>query len=280
MRNSGRWVLAAAVVALCWPGTASAQVSLTNAGYNENYDSMGTAGTAPPAGWAHFTVAGGSGTWSAATGVDPALLATVPVSTVSTTLSATLDPNATNNNNGFNAANAGTDTNRSLSTSPTGVAGAVLQLQLTNNTGRAVNSLRVGYDIRRFGGGAGGQDELPGYWLFYSLDNGTTWNEVAAVRPGDTGSGAPVIVPNDSNTTTVPQTTFNLASSVANGGSIVLRWVDDNGGPSSPDRINGLDLFSITAPAAVPEPSSLICVSAVALLGGVRFVRKRFRRAV
>jgi hypothetical protein len=156
------------------------------------------------------------------------------------------------------------------------VAGAVLQLQLTNSTGRTLNSLSMGYSIRRFGGGASGQDELPGYWVFYSLDNGTTWNEVTGLRPGDAGSGAPVIVPNDSLTTVVPSTSFNLASPFTNGSSIFFRWVDDNGGPSSPDRILGLDLLSITAPVAVPEPSSLVCLSAVAILAGARVIRRRF----
>jgi hypothetical protein len=272
----GRLAIAVALVALMYTAPASAQPLLTLAGYNENFDGMGQAGTAPPNGFAHFTITGGGGTWT--TSVPAADMALAPTSTASTVLVAATDPNATQNS-GFNAATAATPNDRSLSTSPTGVAGAVLQLQLTNNTGQTLNSLRMSYNSRRFGGGAAGQDELPGYWLFYSLDNGTTWNEITAFRPGDTGSGAPVIVPNDNATTVVPLTTFSLASPFTNGSSIFIRWVDDNGGPSSPDRINGLDLLSISAPVAVPEPSSLICLSVVAVVAGARVIRRRFTPA-
>src|SRR5207245_11550804 len=110
---------------------------------------------------AHFTIAGGSGTWT--TSIPAADMGLAPVTTPSTVLVPALDPNATNNN-GFNAANAATPNDRSLSTSPTSVAGAVLQLPLTTNHGRTPNSLSTSYNIRRFWGGAGGQDELPGNW--------------------------------------------------------------------------------------------------------------------
>ena len=72
---------------------------------------------------------------------------------------------------------------RGIATAPTGNAGVALQYQsLVNNSGANLLSFDIAYDIKRFTVGAGGADDLPGYWLFYSLD-GTTWNNVAALNP-------------------------------------------------------------------------------------------------
>jgi hypothetical protein len=163
-------------------------------------------------------------------------------------LTAVLDP-TDRQNNGFNAATSDAPDDRALTTSPTGVAGAVLELMLTNNTGQDVTSLSIAYDIRRFTAGNGtpdygngpGADELPGYWLFYSLDGGQTYTNVSQLNT-DIHS-----VPNTVGVTHMAAQ-FNLSSVLANGATINLCWVDDNGVPSSPDQIIGLDNVSISAP--------------------------------
>jgi hypothetical protein len=171
-----------------------------------------------------------------------------PLQTPSTGLIPEIDP-MDRQNNGINGATSDAPDDRALTTSPTGVSGAVLELVLTNNAGRDLTSLNIAYDIRRFTAGVStddegngpGADELPGYWLFYSLDNGATYTNVSQVNP-DIKS-----VPNTVGVTHMT-TTITLSSTLTAGSSIVFRWVDDNGIASSPDQIIGLDNVSITSP--------------------------------
>jgi hypothetical protein len=242
-------VSAALFLALSLSAPVSAQPGLMPSGYTQNFDSLGQDGTSPPEGWIVYTLAGSNGTFSAATGIPADRVSLFGLSaTQSAGLIARLDP-ASNQNNGYNAATSDAPDDRALATAPTGVAAAVLELTLTNNTGGPQNSLFISYDIRRFTVGAGtpdagngpGADELPGYWLFYSLDDGFTYENVAALNP-DINS-----VPNTVGVTHM-QTVFNLSSALANGSNIMLRWVDDNGVPSSPDQILGLDNVSLSVP--------------------------------
>jgi hypothetical protein len=154
-------------------------------------------------------------------------------------LTAILDPTA--NNNGYNAATSAARNDRSLTTAPTGIAGSVLELQLRNNTGVSLTALAASYDIRRFTVGAGGADELPGYWLFYSLDGGNTFTNVSQLNP-DINS-----VPNTVGVSPMAAQ-FDLSAPLTDGSLIIFRWVDDNGIAPSPDQIIGLDNVSITTP--------------------------------
>src|SRR5438552_13611777 len=154
------------------------------------------------------------------------------------------------NNNGLNAATADAPDDRALTTDPTGVSGAVLELVLTNNTGSDLTALSISYDIRRFQVGVGGDDELPGYWLFYSLDGGITYFNVAKLNPTIRN------VPDTVGVTRIGGR-FDLDSPLVKGESINLCWVDDNGGAPSPDQIIGLDNVSVTIPGAAPAPPSI-----------------------
>ena len=68
----------------------------------------------------------------------------------------------------------------------------VLQAIVTNNTGTAITDLNIDYDVRVFSTTTNnnnytannyvGIEELPGYWLFYSLDGGATYTNVAALN--------------------------------------------------------------------------------------------------
>ncbi|MEQ1854414.1 MAG: Ig-like domain-containing protein, partial [Chthoniobacteraceae bacterium] len=218
-----------------------AQIPFTGS-HSENFDSMGTAGTAPPAGWSIKNGSGSSGTWTNATGIPAANVAAM--GSASGPLAVTAAPIATDND-GFNTQVPGDANNRVLATSPTSVAGVAIEAALTNATGSAIGAIRIRYDIRRFNDPPANQ--LPGYWLFYSVNGGTTWQNVTALNPTLAGP-AGVIVPRTTGVTTVPATAVTLASPWGAGTTLLLRWVDDNAQESSPDQIVGLDNVVIDLP--------------------------------
>ena len=211
--------------------------------YTQNFDGMGT-GTAAPAGWSFYGALGGSNsTWTDATGI-PANA--VGGGTLNATLTAATTFTTSSNTAGFNFALPASTIDRALGTSPTSGQGVVLQLSLSNTTGAPISAVRVGYDTRRFAAGSA-TNELPGYWLFYSLNGGTTWTNATALNPTIT------TVPNTTGVTTQPLTSVTLSSAWAAGATILFRWVDDNASQSSPDQVQGLDNVTIaTAIGAVP----------------------------
>lgn len=217
---------------------AAQAVNLTTI-YSENFDSMGTAGTAPPAGWSFYGDFGGAReTFTDAIAITGA---SVVGGTLNNTLTVATTFTASSNTAGFNFALPASTTDRALGTSPTSGQFAALQLSLTNSTGAPLHSLRIGYDIRRFTA-PGSANELPGYWLFHSLDNGATWTKVSTLNPTLTN------VPNTVGVTTISATSFALGSPWPDGATLLFRWVDDNAEATSPDQILGLDNLSITVP--------------------------------
>lgn len=210
--------------------------------YTQNFDSMGS-GTTLPSGWSFIgTLGGTTTTWTDATGI-PAN--SVAGGTSNATLIAATTFAATSDTSGYNYALSTSTSDRALGTSPNTAKGTALQLTLTNTSGVPLNSIRLGYNIRRFTSGAV-DNELPGYQVFYSLDNGTTWTNVPALNPTLSGL-SDVIVPNTAGITTVPATTFNFTSTWASNTTLLLRWVDDNASQSSPDQVIGLDNVLIAA---------------------------------
>jgi hypothetical protein len=160
---------------------------------------------------------------------------------------------------------------RSLGTSPSGNAATILELSLTNNTGSAINTLALGYDIDRFtttvdNNGVSssypnyGVEEYPGYQLFYNLTgNSSDWINVASLNPTiDAGAGGNVSVPNSIGITVVSPTTIQLSNAWGVGSTLELAWLDDNAESPSPDQLLGLNNVSITT---VPEPSSMALLS-------------------
>ncbi len=235
----------AVAAALSCTGMALGQASFTPSGYAENFDSMGATGTAAPLGWKHFVATfGTNGTWAASIPASGAnSVATMAATTAGTVLAATTTP-AANNTNGFNAARAAAATSdRVLATAPTGIAGAFLQLQLTNDSGVALpagSPLTVSFDIIRYTA-VGTANELPGYWLFISADGGATWtnagpNPTIASVPNTAG------ITNSSITATLP-------GAWNSGASLYFRWIDDNAVQTSPDQIIGLNNVVISSSA-------------------------------
>lgn len=217
----------------------AAQVSFTGADYIQDFDSMGTSGTSAPTGWGFYGAhGGGSTTWTTsipATGVGGG--------TVNHTLTASTTFTTSSNTAGWNYALPTSTADRALGTSPTGGQGLALQLALTNNTAAAIQAIRIGYDTRRF---TAALNQLAGYWLFYSVDNGATWTNAAALNPDA------VSVPATTGVTTTPITVIELAAPWAVGSQLRLRWVDDNG-DTSPDQIYGLDNVTLgVVPGAPP----------------------------
>lgn len=264
--HSKTYSLLAAIALLVAGGTAQA-VSLNAGGYIQNFDAMGSSGTAAPAGWS--VLVGNAGSNSTWTTTIPGNGSNSVASLVAASgaLTATANPSGTNNN-GFNAAYASNNTtDRVLTTSPTTYTGGALQLALSNDTGASFKQLTVSYDTRRFTA-VSTAGELPGYWLFYSLD-GSSWTNVAALNP------TLASVPNSVGVTSITNATIDLGTSVAASQSLWLRWVDDNARQTSPDQILGLNNVSVMA-VPVPEPQSYaLMLLGLGLLGAL--ARKRVR---
>jgi hypothetical protein len=241
----------AIVSALLAGGGAQADM-LTSSGYSQNFDSMGTTGTAPPLDWSVWTGPSGTSnaTWTAATGVPASGVASMVLA--GTPLVATNSPSGTNND-GFNSANVATSpvdtTDRVLATSPTLVSGAALQVTLTNDTGSALTGVNLSFDTDRLTA-ATAANELPGYWLFYST-NGTSWTNVSSLNP------TIATVPNTVGVTSTSGT-VTFANAIAAGSNVELRWVDDNAQQTSPDQIIGLNNVAIT-PVPLPASAWLLC---------------------
>lgn len=253
--------------------------------YFQDFNGLGTGttlgGGTGTTGWTVRNGLGGANTtWNNTTGIPVSgaqSAATAGTANTALSINSTAESAVTNSNSqGFNYALSASTADRSLGTAPTSGAGAILELTLSNTGGTPLDSLKISYDIRRFTAPATA-NELPGYWLFYSLDNGTTWTNVAALNPALTG--ATVNVPNTAGVTTVPVTTVALTSPWAVGANIVFRWIDDNAEQTSPDQIIGLDnvriepavigaapTVSLTSPtsAAVFTPGSTINLAATA----------------
>ena len=243
----------AAVFTLSLASALDAQTPYVGGVLTENFNSLGATGTTLPAGWSVWNGPSGSDafTWNNSTGVwSPATLVR---STAALTASNTPTANA---NNGYNAGAPGDSANRLLATAPTTTGGTALQWALANSTGSAIAGLRLGYDIRRFTAPAT-DNELPGYRLFLSLDQGASWTAVPALDPALSGN-ASVLVPNTVGVTTVAPATLNLPAYWQPGAELRLRWIDDNASQSSPDQILGLDNLSLEAVAAPPPPPAAL----------------------
>jgi hypothetical protein len=245
-------------LALAAAGSAFGQASFQPLGYSENFDSMGTAGTAAPTGWRHFATSFGSNaTWTSSVTFSGAnSVATDAVTRTATTLVATNNPTA-NQNNGYNAARSTSATSdRVLASAPTTVAGGILQLQLRNDTALSLPAgfqLTIRFDTVRFSS-VSSANQLPGYWLGVSQNAGSTWTNVG---PNPTIATVPNSVGVTSSTLT-----YTLSSTWNIGSSIYFRWVDDNAQETSPDQIIGLNNVSI-----VPTPGAAMLFAAAGLVG-------------
>lgn len=233
----------------------AAQVSFTGS-YTENFNSMGTAGTAPPTGWKHlsFNMTTANTTWTDTTGIianGTNSVASIAVTVASTTLAATSAPTG-NQNNGYNAAASSTaTTDRVMATAPSSVTGTGIQAALTNATAATITSLKIAFDTVRFTA-VSAANELPGYWVFIST-NGTSWTNLT---PNPTITTVP-------NTVGVTATTLTASGlSIAPGATFYVRWLDDNAVATSPDQIVGLNNVAIALPVVNALPTATLTAPA------------------
>ena len=256
------------VTAALLTAAAAQAASLTDSGYLETFDELGTGNSlAPASGWAVDNLAGSNTTWTNATGIPGG--GTNSVASMVAGSSTLLGPYATaasiaglkNTNTAYNvsasiANPAASSADVTLATSPTLDAGIALQLTIANNTGSSLSNFNISYDIDRLTAVATA-NELPGYQLFYSV-NGATWTNVSALNPTLTN------VPNTVGVSSISGM-VTLSSAVANGSNLELRWVDDDASQTSPDQMIGLNNVNITP---VPLPATLpLLLSAMAGMG-------------
>ncbi len=215
--------------------------SLGEQGYREDFDSMGVLGVSPPDGWSLWVGEPGSSrsSWTESISANGPGHSVANMRRSRDNLLASNAPYAPSHV-GYNAAFAVNQTkDRVLATSPTVFAGLAWQLELSNASGQAIETISISYDTRRFTVAAH-ENELPGYQLFFSLD-GRSWQGVKALIP-DLNS-----VPNTVGVTHVKQARVDLGGSWAPKAVLLLRWVDDNAEQSSPDQIIGLNNVEIQA---------------------------------
>jgi hypothetical protein len=276
--------------------------SLTGSGYTQNFSSMGT-GTTVSVGWSGVSEAGTHYTF--APNVTNEYNDSMPFvnenftagALTASTVEALTPTQASSTGKGtdiVNWANSAADIaagegTESLGTDPSGNAGTILELSLTNNTGVAITSLQLSYDVDRFttisdtqGNPAGfansSVEEFPGYHLFYNLtpSNNSTWVEVSSLDPTvNMGTTGAVTDPNTVGITVVPSTFVSLGGSVANGSTFALAWFDDNASAPSPDQEIGLNEIDIQG---TPEPRSA-ALGFLAMCGMLGLVLHR-RRSV
>ena len=225
------------------------QVTFTG-NYQQNFDGIGT-GSTIPAGWSHIGSLGGSNsTWGTSIPASGNTSAASAGTTNNNLIVATNSFTGTSNTRAYNYSGS-TTANRALGTSPTNGAGNILQLRLTNNSGAAFNVIQVNYDIRRFANSSA-SESLPGYYLFASVNGGSTWTALTSLNPTAT------TVPNTTGTSSFSQQ-ITLASAIANGSELRLRWVDDNSTSASPDQRIGLDnvIITVVNPGVCGVPANL-----------------------
>jgi hypothetical protein len=259
---------------------ATAQAANIDAGYVQNFDGMGTT-TTLPTDWSIWKVGDSHSTWTSSITANGSTHSVSAMTSAGTTLKSALFTSAitssTRNAQGYNIAQTGT-TDRVLSTSPTSVDGSAIQLSLTNNTAATINSLNISYDIVKFYGGkqqdtAPYHEELPGYQLFYSINNGA-WTNISALNPVEAADGIHPVVPLSTNTTgvldynvtSISNSLVALATGWGSGKTLRLRWVDDNAETLSPDQIIGLNNVNVT-PTPVPAAAWLLGSGLLGLAG-------------
>ena len=210
-------LLAALVLA---PTSAPGAISIVNGGVVVTFDTLPAA-----ADWSTTSTGASSSAVTTAGGMDTAVAALTASSITSQLLNPGASPAA-------NALASFDSSALNILTRPTGVNFTELMATLQNNTGGTVSTLGLSYN---FGINAS-LAESPGLWghrLYFSLTGAaSSWTNATAFNLAD---NAPAQVLSGS---------LSLGT-WANGGTLYLLWVDDNG-PSSPDAGFTLDNVSLT----------------------------------
>ena len=155
--------LLALAVWMAWAMGAHAAISVTPAGYTNDFPTLASITNNPPTGWWTKSVEGGdNNSISNLTQLD-ASVQTNSAALINTGLgaSSTTPPSA-------NAVARWNATLQNLQTRPTGSMYTLLMAELQNHTGTNCNTLLVDYDLGLSDPGSV-VEELPGQRLYYSL---------------------------------------------------------------------------------------------------------------
>ncbi len=261
-------------------GTSTAvTVTVTNSpvgsftgSYSENFDTDLAGGTTVmPVGFEAMYLPGSHFTYTNGTPIDSNAIVTSTLGTQ--TLVVWNVPSAVSDAEYqlFNIGCWGSLTDRALGTDPTGTAGTVIQLALTNNTGGPLSSVTFSYTEKCLTNGSTSNGsytddgterlELPGYAFFYSI---TGDNTAANWYPSQALSLTNWVEGTQSNSGPV-MLTFPAPLPV--GGVMYFRWADDNCVASSPDQMYAIDNISISS-TALPVTSIISPANGANLLSG------------
>ena len=237
--------------------TASAYYSF----YTQSFNGMGTTGTTAPPGWSGWYLTGNGSEVTAPTGAEMA--AALPGVTSLAVWNQT-DPVTTFSPQLANVGATANDVDRLLGTNPTGDRGDIIQLSLLNNSGSAISSVQISYDMQVMAtgilkaGGTATHEDLPGY-RFYFLDGSasspfSTWTPFTGL---DLSNDAL-----DSVGSAIGE--IHFSTPIPDGESMQFRWFDDNAGWFTPDWTFAIEHVNV----GIPEPStlSLLAVGALALI--------------
>jgi hypothetical protein len=237
-------------------GTAHSAPTVFTGAYTQNFDSLGTAGTALPAGFRTMVTGSGNTVYTAAIPISSAGIAAATASSSQTlTVWNAGSAVASSSTRLFNVGSWGNTSDRALGSDTTSVAAMVVELALTNKIGSDLLGVTFSYDLKCMTNGTistapTGDEatELPGYAFFYSTTGGTTaaqWTKVDALSLTNNAQGT------TQNSGTV---TVSFATPLTNNGIMYFRWADDNNVAASPDQMIAIDNIVIgistnTAPA-------------------------------
>jgi hypothetical protein len=236
-----------AVAAVC--GAANAAVTTL---YSQNFDGMTTSSTAAlPTGW-RFAAA--NPTWGGTT-------TTATTRSAGTTGTGAVTSSSAGGDylwvNGVLA--SGTDKSIGFLTSSSFSSPRSIMMSYTNNTGYDLSSFTASWDYEKYRSGT-----RAFAWTFFASTDGTNWS---AVTGGDQSYAA------DASNSTVSDPPSSIAKSVeinqsvANGGTLYLRWTYTGNGGSSNAQGLSIDNFAL-----VPAPG------AAALIGLAGLITTRRRK--
>lgn len=223
--------------------------------YTQNFDlALTNSTTTVPPGFAALNLPGSHFTYTNAPGLflDSNAIATATIGSGAGSLivwnvgSAVTDASSQL----FNVGCWDTLNDRALGTDPTGTAGTVIQLAMTNNTGSPLAGVVFSYTEKCMTNGATSNGaftddgterlELPGYEFFYSITGDTQPTNWFA---------APVLSATNWIQDTVSNAgpvTLIFPRPLPNGGIMYFRWADDNCVASSPDQMYAIDNVAIS----------------------------------
>jgi len=241
----------------------AAPISFTGS-YGQNFDGVGASGTTLPPGFASLAIAGSTGTYTAANPINATGIAAATINTQTLTIWNAGSAVASSGTHLYNVGGWDGTSDRALGSDAASTGAQVIELSLINNTGSTLYGITVSYDCKCLTNGviqSGGtipteETELPGYCFFYSTtgtNSAANWTEVGVAGNAALVNGVPTLnglcLPNFTQGTTMSSGAVNItfATPLPSGGTMYLRWADDNNTGDNPEQMLAIDNVSINA---------------------------------